>query len=420
VRIGLLHQADRIDGGVYQYSLSVIEALVKNDPENDYTVINSGSDASNLPQGADIVSPPQDGFSFGVLRRLYVKSLRILPIPLPLLIPFSLTGLGRWNKRGNTAESLGWDLLVCTSPTLAGRQMRVPYIVVIHDLMHKYNTAERHRWKEKVFRDFVYKQGAQHSILTVVSSEWSKRDLHRFYGIPLDKIRVVPEFVPPYVREYRGLTAPEIDLILKRFKLPERYVFYPAQFWRHKNHINLVKALYRIKREYRAEVPAVFVGAPKEAFREVMSLIDRLGLTGQITYLGYVSDKEIVALYKRAVALVMPSWFNVSSIPVVEALALGTCCLCADVAPLPEQVGDAGLLFDPYDEKDIAEKVWRIWKDDNLRHDLLAKGTALVEERYRPDVFAQRWREVVREAIEICGSRGRALSESKALAGADR
>lgn len=409
----MLHQADRIDGGVYQYSLSVIEALTQHDPENDYVVIDAGNDAPNQPQSASIVSPPQERSLFSrVAKKLYAESLRILPIPLPLLVPFSLTRLGRWNQRANIARDLGWDLLICPFPTLAGHHMNIPYVMVIHDLMHKYDTAERHPWKEKVFRDVIYKQGARNSVLTVVSSQWSKRDLHKFYGIPLDKIRVVPEFVPPYVRKYSGLTGSEIDSVLKRFELPERYVFYPAQFWRHKNHINLVKALYRIKQEYQAEVPAVLVGTPKEAFREVMSLIDRLDLTGQITYLGYVSDKEIVALYKRAVALVMPSWFNASSIPVVEALALGTCCLCADVSPLPEQVGDAGLLFDPHDEADIAEKVWRIWTDDGLRHDLLARGSARVKERFRPDVFAQRWRAVVREAIEICGSRRRVLSEA--------
>lgn len=417
----MLHQTDRIDGGVYQYSLSVIEALVKDDPENDYIVASPEGDVSNLPRGADVVSPPREGFLFGrVLRGLYAHSLRILPIPLPLLVPFSMTRLGRWSRREAIAERLGWDLMVCPFPTLAGRQMRVPHIVVIHDLMHKYNTAERHPWKEKLFRDFVYRGAAQSSLLTVVSSEWTKSDLHRFYGIPPDKIRVVPESVPPYVCEYEGLTAPEAESVLERFRLPERYVFYPAQFWRHKNHAGLVRALYRIKEEYRTEVPAVFVGAPKEAFKEVMSLIDRLGLTGQITYLGYVSDKEIVALYKRAVALVMPSWFNVSSIPVLEALALGTCCLCANVAPAAERVGDAGLLFDPHDERDIAEKVWRIWKDDDLRQDLVAKGAARAKERYGLDVFAQRWREVVREAIEICGGRGEVALEAKGLIEAGR
>ena len=411
----MLHQADRMDGGVYQYSLSVIEALMKHEPEDDYVVIGPGGDASNQTQRTDIVSPPQERFSFGgVARKLYAESSRILPIPLPLLIPFRLTRLGRWHRRNTVAKTSEWDLLICPYPTLAGRHMKLPYVVVIHDLMHRYDTVERHPWKEKVFRDVVYKQGAQGSILTVVSSEWSKRELHRLYGIPLDKIRVVPESAPPYLREYKEMTGSEVDLILERFKLPRRYVFYPAQFWRHKNHVGLLKALHRIKKEYQTEVPAVFVGARKQAFTEVMSLANELGLAGQITYLGYVSDKEIVALYKRAAALVMPSLFNASSIPVVEALALGTPCLCANIAPLPEQVGGAGLLFNPHDETDIAEKVWRIWTDDSLRHDLLAKGSERVRERYGPDAFARRWRAIVREAIDISGGRQRLLSDAGA------
>ena len=419
MRIGLLQQADRVDGGAYQYSLSVVEALASNASEHHYVVISSGGDVSNLHEGVDTVSSPQEGLLFRALRRLYVGSLEVLPVPLPLLIPFRLTTLGRWNSRERAGNGLGLDLLVCTVPTAAARQMKVPYVMVIHDLMHKYDTAERHPWKEKVFRDFVYRRGAQHSVLTVVSSESSKQDLHRFYGIPLEKIRVVPEVVPPYVWERRRLTAPEMDSILGRFELPERYVFYPAQFWRHKNHTSLVRALYRIRQEHGEEIPAVFVGAPKEAFGEVMALIQRLGLSRQITYLGYVSDEEIVALYKRAIALVMPSLFSVSSIPVAEALALGTCCVCANVAPLPEQVGDAGLLFDPADEKDIAEKVWRIWTDDDLRRDLLAKGRAQAEEGYRPEVFRQRWREVLREAIDICGGRGKPLPQRGTLSEAE-
>jgi glycosyltransferase involved in cell wall biosynthesis len=420
MRIGILHEANRIDGGVFQYSLSVIEALTKNGPEHQYTVINSGSDVSNLPEGVDTVAPPREGFLFGVLRRLYVESLKVLPVPVPLLIPFSLTTLGRWNRRENMGKGLGLDLLVCPLPTAAARQMKAPYVMVVHDLLHKYNTAERHPWKEKVFRDLVYKKGAEHSILTIVSSEWAKMDLHRFYGIPLAKIRIVPAFVPPYIDQHKDLTPSEIGLVLARFNLPGRYIFYPAQFWKHKNHANLVKALYRIKQEHREEIPAVFVGAPKEAFKEVMSLIERLDLKGQIFYLGYVSDKEMVALYKRAVALVMPSWFEGIGIPVLEALVLETCCLCANIPPLPEQVRDAGLLLDPHDEKDIAEKVWRAWKDEKLRQDLINRGRARVKERYTPQVFAQRWREVVREAIDICSGRGRALAESRILMEANR
>ena len=401
----MLHQVDRIDGGVYQYSLSVIEALAGNDGRDQYVVISSDGATSDLSGGGEVIASPQNGFLSGrLMRKLYGGSLKALPIPLPLLIPFRFTRLGRWSKRKDATDNLGLDLLICPFPTLAARRMGLPYIMVIHDIMHRYYPAD-HPWKEKVFRDFVYKRGAQHSVLTVVNSECGKQDLHRFYGIPLDKIRVVPPFVPPYVWEHRCLTPAEADSILRKFELPERYVFYPAQFWRHKNHARLVRALHRIRREHGVEVPAVFVGAPKESFGEVMSLIEKLGLSRQILHLGYVSDEEAVALYKRAVALVMPTLYGPTNIPMVEALVLGTCCLCSDLFAMPEQVGDAGLVFDPFDEKDIAEKVWRIWNDDDLRRDLINKGGLLARDRNTPEAFAQQWREIVREATEICCGR---------------
>lgn len=403
MRIGLLHQTDRIDGGVYQYSLSVIEALARNNDGDQYVVVTSDGATSDLSVGGEVVSPPQEGFLSGrLMRKLYNGSLKALPIPLPLLIPFRFTTLGRWNRRGDATENLRLDLLICPFPTLAARQMGLPYIMVIHDIMHKYYPAD-HPWKEKAYRDVVFKRGAEGSIFTVVDSEQGKMDLHRFYKMPLDRIKVVPFPPPPYLSEHKDLTASEVDSTLRRFDLPQRFIFYPAHFWRHKNHARLVKGLHRIRREHGVEVPAVFVGAPKESFGEVMSLIKKLGLSRQILHLGYVSDEEIVALYKRAVALVMPTLYGPTNIPIVEALVLGSCCLCSDLFSMPEQVGNAGLVFDPFDERDIAEKVWRIWEDDDLRLDLIDKGRLLAGKRYTPEVFAQRWREIVSQATEICG-----------------
>lgn len=402
MRIGLLHQADRIDGGVYQYSLSVIEALARNGGGDQHLVITSDGATSDLSGGGEVISLPQRGFLSGrLMRKLYSGSLKALPIPLSLLIPFRFTTLGRWSRWGDATENPGLDLLICPFPTLAARRTGLPYIMVIHDIMHKYYPSD-HPWKEKVYRDVVFRKGAEGSIFTVVDSEQGKTDLHRFYKIPLDRIKVVPLPPPPYLFEHKDLTASEVDSTLRRFDLPQRFIFYPAHFWRHKNHARLVKALHRIRREHRVEVPAVFVGAPKESFGEVMSLIENLGLTRQIVHLGYVSDQEVVALYKRAVALVMPTLYGPTNIPIVEALVLGSCCLCSHLFAMPEQVGDAGLVFDPFDEKDIAEKVWRIWIDDDLRQDLIDKGSLLARERYTPEIFAEQWRDVVTEAAEIC------------------
>ena len=401
MKIGLLHLAERSWGGQYQYSLSVIETLLKNDHQNEYLVINASSDTFGSPGETDTVSIPQESNMFRqALNKLYQGLLRISPIPVLLLVPFGLTRLGRWNKRQNVA-SLGLDLIICPVAALNLHKLKVPYIMVIHDVMQRYETHE-FPWKERAYRDTLYQRGAEGSVLTVVFSQSGKTDLHRFYGIPLEKVRVIPCLPPPHIYEYRDLPPAQVELILNRFNLPERYIFYPAHFWPHKNHANLVKALHLIKQRQRVEIPAVFVGFGYEAFNDVMRLADELGLGGQIFYLGYVSEKEIVALYKKATAMVIPTLFELNSLPVVEAFALSTCCLCSTSFSLPEQAGDAALLFDPHNIEDMANKVWSVWTDEWLRLSLVNKGRQLVEEKYTPPVFTRQWLEVISDAAKIC------------------
>lgn len=413
MRIGLLHLPDKSWGGVYQYSLSVIEALVQNDPSNEYVVINVSSDTPNLPgTGAPLPVPGYSSLLGRALNGLYGGLLRILPLPLPLLVPFGLTRLGRWEKR----QRVQLDLLVSPVPALHLDRLDVPYIMVIHDVMHRFKTGERQsQWPERVYRDIMYKRGAEGSVLTIVFSEEGRTDLQRFYGIPPEKVRVIPCLPPPHIWEYKDMTDQEVDLVLQRFGLPERYIFYPAHFWRHKNHANLVKALHLIKQQHHVEIPAVFVGLPKDAFSDVMGLVERLGLRRQVFYLGFVSEKELVALYKKAVAMVIPTLFEIGSLPIVEALVLGTCCLCSNALSLAQQGGDAALVFDPHDPQDIASKVWAVWTDEALLQELVERGRRLVAGRYTPEIFTRQWIETINDAVEICLRRGgpgtKALSE---------
>lgn len=398
MRIGLLHLPDKSWGGVYQYSLSVIEALVKNDHENEYIVINASRDTPNLPGANPALSVPAHSSLLGwALNGLYGGLLRTLPLPLPLLVPFGLTRLARWKKR----QRVQLDLLVSPVPALHLNKLDVPYIMVIHDVMHRLKTRE-HPWPERVYRDIMYKGGAEGSVLTIVFSEEGRADLQRFYGIPPEKVRVIPCLPPPHIYEYEDLNSQEVDLVLRRFGLPERFIFYPGHFWRHKNHANLVKALHLIRQQHQVEVPAVFVGFRREAFSDVMGLVERLGLQRQVFYLGFVSEKELVALYKKAVAMVIPTLFEIGSLPIVEALVLGTCCLCSNALSLAQQGGDAALVFDPHDPQDIASKVWAVWTDEALHQQLVERGRRLVAERYTPEIFTRQWTETINDAVEIC------------------
>ena len=112
-------------------------------------------------------------------------------------------------------------------------------------------------------------------------------------------------------------------------------------------------------------------------------------LEENVTILGYVDNECMAALYKHAVALVMASVIGPTNIPQLEAFLLGCPVLVSDVYAVSEQVGDAALLFDPYDYHDIAKQIERIWTDDELRNELIDKGYERAK-NWGPEQFMQR------------------------------
>jgi glycosyltransferase involved in cell wall biosynthesis len=161
---------------------------------------------------------------------------------------------------------------------------------------------------------------------------------------------------------------------MEKYGLPDKFLFYPAQFWLHKNHKGLVDALHLLKKERGIEVPVVFVGSKKNAHKELSRRISELGLSKQVFYLGYVPDEEMVGLYRSAFALVMPTFFGPTNIPQLEAFLLGCPVITSRLPGIDEQVGDAAILIDPYSAGSIAEGISRIWENETLREELVLKG----------------------------------------------
>ena len=129
-----------------------------------------------------------------------------------------------------------------------------------------------------------------------------------------------------------------------------------------------------------------------------MRLIKTLNMQNQILNLGYVTDIEVVALYKKAVALVFPSLFGPTNIPPLEAMVLGIPVVCSNLFSMPDQIGDAGLLFNPFDVKDMALKIHRIWTDEKLRSDLRKRGYKKVESLTLEN-YARQWEKIIVEAM---------------------
>ena len=203
-------------------------------------------------------------------------------------------------------------------------------------------------------------------------SQFVKNDIVKFLGIDPNKVQVV-QSPPPKCFNSSTIDANLYKIIKEKYNLPEEYIFYPAQFWPHKNHIKLLEAFGIVKKEFN-DLKLVFTGSKQNNFQSVDRRIQELQLENNIVYLGYIDYSDLPFLYKMSKFLVMPTLFESISIPIYEAFSLKVAVCCSNVVALPEQVGEAGLLFDPNNENDIAEKMIMYLNDSTLLEEKASLG----------------------------------------------
>lgn len=155
------------------------------------------------------------------------------------------------------------------------------------------------------------------------------------------------------------------------------YFFYPANYWRHKNHETLFVA-YRL---YLNEVgesawPLVLTGHADERMETLRTYAQNLGISDHLRFAGHLEEKEFAALWRGAGVLVFPSLHEGFGIPLVEAMHFRIPILCSREGSLPEVAEDAALYADGRDPQDLATALIRIASDAALRHDLRDRGQA--------------------------------------------
>lgn len=390
--IGILNLTSTIGtGGVFQYIITLIESL-KNDSRHKYLIFYEDLEFKKFYADSRSCKLLFISANENKLSKMTRKIATLLDLKSPLLGKYRIL------------KDHKLDLLINPVSSPIGFHLGFPYLVVIYDVMHRYYPSfPEYSLKARITRDLIYKRTAKHSIFTIVDSNKSKEDLAHFYKIEKEKIKVVPYCPPFYIYKYKDLEQSFIKKVINKYDIPNKFIFYPSQFWYHKNHRRLIESLHLLKEKYEIEIPVVFVGSPKsdskETFPKVTRLIKELNMHEQILYLGYLSEEEVVGLYKKATALVFPSLIGPTNIPILEAMVLGTPVVCSNLFSMPEQVGDAGLLFDPFNVEDMAEKIYKIWTDENLRQELIKKGYERVKD-VTLENYAKQWEMVIEEALE--------------------
>jgi len=220
--------------------------------------------------------------------------------------------------------------------------------------------------------EILVRHCVRHADRVFAISQAAAEDFVATLGIPPERIDVTPLGVSP------PAAGPTNERKLReRLMLGDaRVLLCVAQKRPYKNLHALIRALPQLP----PDVVLVLPGSATDYERELRELAAHLDVTGRVRFPDWISDGELESLYSVSAAFALPSLIEGFGIPVLEAMMRGVPVACANVAALPEVVGDAALLFDPHDQGQVTLALRRLLEDRDLARDLVARGHRRVGE----------------------------------------
>jgi glycosyltransferase involved in cell wall biosynthesis len=338
-----------------------------------------------LPEGSTRLfapgSNPLKNFIVATLKKTFIGLLLLKIIRRTVFFKFQLpemfTVVKEWNP----------DLI--HFPTQFGFRTSLPNIYHPHDFQHLHLT-ELFSKETIELRNFGYGQMIQQASRVIVGNQWTLEDFRSLYPNYSDIVLNVPVFPQPL--ESQVLSHPLANT-------GNKYLFYPASFWPHKNHLNLLKSL-RILIDEGFPLELWLSGANLRESAKLTELISSHNLNLNVKILGYLTPSELATTYANAFAVIMPSFFESESLPIWEAFTLGVPVITSNVTALPSQVGEAALLVNPEDPRDMVIQIARLFNDVSLRKSLISKGNERIS-KLTPANTAKGYRYAYRRALNL-------------------
>jgi glycosyltransferase involved in cell wall biosynthesis len=393
------------NGGAKPLAIELVRRLAAVAPGSEFVLLTSEKsdrelavlDAPNVRRLC--VSRPQNAPTLSRRRALQVRALlgRLLPKKL-------VQKIGQWYTHipeGPPPSSpllRGADLLFCPFTGALFFDPAVPLVSLVHDLQYLYypeffDPADRHE------RDRHFRQVCRVASRLICVSEYTRASVLEHSGLPPERVVAIPS------APQKRLAAPPpeaVERVLSSLQLaPGRYLLYPANFWRHKNHELLLTAFGIFRAHHpQSDLKLVLTGAPSPRRADLMEATRRMGLAAWVVFPGYLPDEDFAALLTGSAAMLFPSLFEGFGMPVLEAMAAGVPVLCSNLTSLPEIVGPEGaaLLFDPRRPAEIVAAIERLETEPSLRAELVERGRRRAAESLTPEEWASRYFAVFQEA----------------------
>lgn len=277
-------------------------------------------------------------------------------------------------------------------------------VVTVHDLIferypHQYKKIDRAIYKRKT----IHACKAANRIIAI--SKQTRQDLIDFYNMDAEKIDVCYQSCNPAFAQ--KVADSEKQRIRQFYRLPERFFLVVGSIIERKNLLTVCKALKILKA--KSTIPLVVIGNGKAYKQRVKNYIEKSGLVNDVIFLSedvainaivnYKNGKDFPAIYQLATALIYSSVFEGFGIPITEAMSSGLPVITTNVSCMPETAGNAALYFNPFDEEQLAQHLWSVSNNEELRHSLIEKGYEQAK-KFSPEVCASAVMDVYKKIYE--------------------
>ena len=301
----------------------------------------------------------------------FKKSLRPIA-PLRAVLAKLRTRLRPVPVSSGYVESEAFDLV--HFPTQIAYLTRLPSIYQPWDLQHLHYPQFFSK-TEFALREKFYRAYCAQAAFVCVQTEWTRQDVIDKYGISPEKVAVIRwgSVLDAYAAASPRATRDAVE----KYRLPLQFLFYPAVTWPHKNHENILRALYILKK--RGKTPQVVFTGASTKFRATLDRLAReLGIADQLHYLGFVTPEELLSIFAKATAMVFPSKFEGFGLPILEAFHARVPVLSSNATVLPEVAREGAAYFDPDSPTELAALLVRCLDDSDFRESLIQKGSEVL------------------------------------------
>ncbi len=235
---------------------------------------------------------------------------------------------------------------------------------IIYPEFHKRKVIEH---QEKVFHYFK-----ENASLIIAISENTKMDIMKYLRIPEDRIRTIYCGVGDEFRKIEDVRV--LKSILRGIGIDYPYILYVGSLEPRKNVERLIEAFIQLKKRKQINEKLVISGIKGWGYQSIFDKVASSGIEKEIIFTDFVPNESLPCLYNGASAFVYPSLYEGFGLPVLEAMACGVPVVTSNVSSLPEVAGDAAILINPYSVDELADGIWRILSDEELRTQCIKKG----------------------------------------------